>query len=87
MKNQSLTLILFVFFTLNSFSQIQREWVYEINSPGIIYGQGTAVVCDQNNNIYVGGTVSKSSATWPTFIKMNSDGTSIYIDILSTRIR
>jgi hypothetical protein len=83
MKNQSLTLILFVFFILYSFSQVQRELVYEINSPGIIYGKGNAVVCDQNNNIYVVGTVRKSSTTWPIFIKMDADGNPLYIDILS----
>lgn len=83
MKNQSLTLILFVFFTHNSFSQVQREWIYEINSLDIIYGKGNAVVCDQNNNIYLGGTIKKSSTTWPIFIKMDADGNPSCIDILS----
>ncbi|MBP9120073.1 MAG: T9SS type A sorting domain-containing protein [Ignavibacterium sp.] len=83
MKNITLNFLFIISFTFNSNAQVSQEWLYEINSPGIIYGQGNAVVCDQNNNIYVGGTVSKSSTTWPTFIKMNSDGTAIFIDTLS----
>jgi hypothetical protein len=70
-------------FLYDSHAQLFRDWIYDLNHPTFVYGFGNDVVCDKNNNAYVGGTVSDNFYSYPILIKIDPTGSLTYIDTLS----